>query len=69
MLCFGASGHTSPKKVIIGTRAYTPQELNEIRKKLCPKWHEGCICYIVKLWEKGADIIMLPDQEMLGTVS
>ena len=44
------------------TRAYTPQELNELRKGYAHSMKDAS--YIVKLWEKGADTIMLSDQEM-----
>ena len=57
------SGHAGPREVIMETRAYTPQKLNETRKD-CAQNSMKNASYTVKLWKNGTNTIMLSEQEM-----
>jgi hypothetical protein len=49
--------------MIMETRTYTPKEFNTLRKDYAQNGMKDA-SYIVKLWEKGADTILLSDQEI-----
>lgn len=57
------SWQTDPTDTVLEVRAYNPQEINELRKNYAQSGMKEA-AYIVKLWEKGADTLLLSDKEM-----
>jgi hypothetical protein len=52
--------HAGPMEVIMETREYTSQELNELRNNYSQNGKKEA-SYILKLLENGTDTIMLSD--------